>query len=363
LSHTPYEERLGTVLAELNAAILRRRDRTEILASLCASARDLTGAEAATAMALDADDFFLVRAANGTVWTPGTRVPAADTPAGRALERPVFEAHHAEGGPRSVLYVPIPGYGRAHGVLGAAFRADRTSSVREVHLLTALAAPAAVVEAALVDAEADERAASRERERLARDLHDSVVQTLYGISLGAGTAGELLDHDPALAQQSIAWIRESAAAGLTDVRGIILRLQPEALGLTVALGRLLERPHLNASRISAQLGPEPSASDEVREALYRIAQEAVQNAAKHAAAQEVTLRLYDSGITIVLEVHDDGHGFDPGQEFRGRLGIRSMRTRAEAVGGTLEITSAPGEGTIVRARLPGSYAAGVRTTA
>lgn len=359
---TRYEQ-LSRVIENLNAAVLQRRDRIEILTSICGSVRALTGAQAAVAMALDADGFLSVRAADGPAWTPGTRIPTADSLAGqaRSLGRPVLAAtdglpHErslAGSGLRSVLYVPIPGYGAARGVLGAAFRTDRTRSFREARMLASLAGTAAVVEAALLDGEADERAASRERERLARDLHDSVIQTLYGISLGAGTAGELLGHDPVLAQQSIAWIRESAAVGLTDVRGIILRLRPQALDLTVSLGRLLESPHLRDSRITAQFGPEPAASDEVREAVYRIAQEAVQNAAKHAGAEQVTLRLFGSAGDVILEVHDDGVGFDPTEDFRGRLGIHSMRTRAETAGGTLDITSVPGAGTVVRARLPG----------
>jgi len=354
---------LSRTLASLNAAVREGRDRGEILDRICAGVCALTGARAAAALTLDPDGFFLVRAAAGAVtgWPPGDRVLVDDCLAGRALGKgqPVVAALHSSGYPyeqamasaglRSVLYVPVPGYGSASGVLGAAFRGDRTDSVPVVE---ALATAAGLVE----EARPDERAAGRERERLARDLHDSVVQTLYGISLGAGTAGELLDHDPAQAQQSLAWIRETAAAGLTDVRGLILRLRPEALagsGLTVALGRLLESPQPHRDwQTTAQLGPEPVASADVREALYRIAQEALQNAARHANAAQVTLRLFTTGTDVVLEVQDDGRGFTLTDEFPGRLGISSMRARAEAVGGHLDVVSSPGHGTVVCARLP-----------
>jgi signal transduction histidine kinase len=90
----------------------------------------------------------------------------------------------------------------------------------------------------------------------------------------------------------------------------------------------------------------------VRQALYRIAQEAVQNAVKHARAGHVSVRLFGEDTDVVLEVVDDGQGFRLDREYPGRLGIRSMRERAEGVGGRLDIVSGPGTGTIVRARLP-----------
>src|SRR6266511_914370 len=176
--------------------------------------------------------------------------------------------------------------------------------------------------------------------RLARELHDSVEQTLYGISLGAGTASELLRHDPLQAHQPIAWIQETAVAGLTDLRGLIQGLRPEALagdGVTGALVRLLETlQRLPGCRTIADLGPEPATTVEVKQALYRIAQEALQNVAKHARAAQVTLRVVNDGTTVVLEVIDDGQGFVPNTGFPGRLGI----------------VSGPGNGTVVRAVLP-----------
>lgn len=195
-----------------------------------------------------------------------------------------------------------------------------------------------------------------DREWLARELHDSVQQTLYGIGLGAGTAAELLDRDPVAARRQLDWIRTTALAGLTDLRDLILRLRPEALaghGLTDALVRLLDTAGgLGGFRTNAELGPEPATSAEVRHALYRIAQEAVQNVARHAGAGHVTLRLSGDGPDVVLAVVDDGRGFVSGTEAPGRLGIRSMHERARAAGGRLEIASAPGAGTEVRATLP-----------
>jgi signal transduction histidine kinase len=192
-----------------------------------------------------------------------------------------------------------------------------------------------------------------DREWVARELHDSVQQTLYGIGLGAGTAAELLDRDPVAARRQLDWIRETALAGLADLRGLILRLRPEPLALVTALGRLLDTAGgLAGFRTTAELGPEPATTAEVRHALYRIAQEAVQNVARHAGAGHVTLRMSGDGPAVVLAVVDDGRGFVPDAELPGRLGIRSMHERARAAGGRLEILSAPGAGTEVRATLP-----------
>jgi signal transduction histidine kinase len=257
----------------------------------------------------------------------------------------------------ALLCVPLPAGGTVLGALCARWPEGVQPEPAERMLVNLTAGEAAhLVDSGRRRAADEEQVAAREREWLARELHDSVVQTLYGISLGAGAAGELLRNDTAQAQKSVAWIHETAVAGLTEMHGLIQRLRPDALadnGLTAALGRLLETLHtLHGCRTTAELGPEPSISPEVRQALYRIAQEAIANAAKHARAGQVTIRLYAHDPNVVLEIIDDGQGFLPGGDFRGRFGIRSMRERAEAAGGRLDIITGPGRGTVVRAEVP-----------
>jgi signal transduction histidine kinase len=368
-----------------------------VLDLICGYGRTLTGALAATVMTVDPDGLLVVRAVAGraAVCRRGERLAMADTLAGAALDgrepatanlrrcRYRHEQAMAAAGYGRVIYLPIPGYGSVAGVLGVGYRRGGAIPAREVGLLEALAAiaglvpPAAVEDRAAADRTTADSAAdpandpadpadppdesgalavAGERARLARELHDSVVQTLYGISLGAGTAGELLHHDPAQAQRSIAWIQETAAAGMTDLRDVILRLRPAALpagGLAAALGHLLDTLQaLHGCRTSAMLDPEPPTSADVRQVVYRIAQEAVQNAAKHARAGHVRVRLFSEGADVILEIADDGQGFQPDRDYPGRLGLRSMRERAEGVGGRLDIVSGPGAGTLVRARLP-----------
>jgi signal transduction histidine kinase len=107
--------------------------------------------------------------------------------------------------------------------------------------------------------------------------------------------------------------------------------------------------------VHTDLCDEPELPFDIKEALYRVAREALHNAVKHARARRVDVRLADQAGTIVLEVCDDGLGFDPTGSFPGHLGLRSMRERATQVGGTLQIQSASGRGTCVRAAI--TYAA------
>jgi signal transduction histidine kinase len=271
-----------------------------------------------------------------------------------AERRPATLWRLAEG---ALLCVPLPARGTVLGALCARWP-DRTEPGPADRMLVNLTAAevAGLVDRDLRRARDEEQVAVQEREWLARELHDSVVQTLYGISLGAGAAGELLRNDTTQAQQSVAWIHETAVAGLTEMHGLIQRLRPDALadaGLTGALGRLLETLHtLHGCRTTAELGPEPPVSAEARRALYRIAQEAIANAAKHARAGQVTLRLYSHDRNVVLEIADDGQGFTLSGDLRGRLGIRSMRERAEGTGGRLDISTEPGRGTVIRAEVP-----------
>src|SRR2546425_7937516 len=196
----------------------------------------------------------------------------------------------------------------------------------------------------------------QERQRLARELHDSVSQTLYGIGLGAYTAREALENDPEQAMASIDYVLTLAEAGLAEMRALIFELRPESLereGLVAAITKqvavLRTRYKLT---VEADLGEEPNLSLEMKHALYRIAQEALHNIVKHARASTVVLRLAEQANEIILEVRDNGRGFNPAGPFPGHLGLRSMHERVTRIGGTLTIESVPGQGTCVVVRMP-----------
>ncbi|MFI6931110.1 GAF domain-containing protein [Streptomyces sp. NPDC050287] len=215
---------------------------------------------------------------------------------------------------------------------------------------------AAAVEAQRLWGVAREQAAREERRRLARELHDSLGPTLYGIALNACTARELLGRESTGARGPIASVLRLADAGLDEVRSILCRLSPDSLqteGLVAALTRYLGQLRVRHGLVAeARLSAEPDAAPEVKHALYRIAQEALHNVIKHAAARHVLLRLCATPETVTLVVTDDGAGFDTGSSFPGHLGLHSMRERAREAGGTLVVDSRPGRGTRIRATVP-----------
>jgi signal transduction histidine kinase len=228
---------------------------------------------------------------------------------------------------------------------------------RSAQIASAIAALAAIaLENARLYEQAQDRAALDERQRLARELHDSVSQALYGIALGARTARALLDRDPTQATEPLDYMLSLTDTAMEEMRALILELRPESLerdGLTSALRKLAEATqHRDHLIVQAQVCGEPAISLEAKQAFYRIAQEALHNAVKHASATLLDLTLETPDEAVILTVSDDGVGFDPDGSYPGHLGLRSMRERITRLGGDLSITSAPGQGATVRATLP-----------
>jgi len=245
--------------------------------------------------------------------------------------------------------------GVAVGLLIAIFREGEMPYAGETTFLAALADQAATAAAnARLLAAAREKVTLEERQRLARELHDSVSQSLYAIRLGAQTARERLDGQSPQVARPIDHIMRLAEASQAEMRALIFELRPESLemeGLVAALNRQIDavraRHGIAAPTITSV---EPELPIEVKQALHQIAREALWNTVKHARARRVDVRLEPDGHSVVLEIADDGVGFDPGGSFPGHLGLRSMHERASGVGGSLEIVS--GRGTRVIVRVP-----------
>ncbi len=226
----------------------------------------------------------------------------------------------------------------------------------EEHLEDRVAAVA--LENARLYGQAQELAILQERQRLARELHDSVSQALYGIVLGARSARTLLHRDLDKLAALLANVQSQAETGLAEMRTLIFELRPESLeidGLVVALKKQAEALQTRYELvILLDLGEEPPLPFLVKEALYRIALEALHNIVKHARATtaHVHLSAHRSVAGIVLEVSDNGIGFNAEQFFPGHLGLQSMRERLTRLGGHLHITSSPDRGTLIRATIP-----------
>jgi signal transduction histidine kinase len=235
----------------------------------------------------------------------------------------------------------------------------RPFTEEEVGLAVAFADQAALaIENSRLSQQAREAAVLEERGRLARELHDSVTQSLYSLTLLAegwkrlAKAGRLEDTDDPLGE-----LGEIAQQALKEMRLMVHELRPPALEEEGLLGAL----HHRLAAVEKRAGVEARLMAEdvvelpppVEEGLYRIAVEALNNALKHAAATRVTVNLRVGGETIELCVEDNGHGFDlkTVDESRG-MGLASMKERAEKLGGRTILYSSPGGGTSVVTTIP-----------
>ncbi|HWM91756.1 MAG TPA: sensor histidine kinase, partial [Thermoanaerobaculia bacterium] len=218
---------------------------------------------------------------------------------------------------------------------------------------------------------AGEAALQQERRRLARDLHDSIKQQLFSIKLSSAAAEERWESDPGAARAALADVRRSAHAAMVEMQAMLSQLRPEPLATTGLVEALREQCEALGYRSGipvhfeiGDLPPDSHLRASTRENLFRIAQEALSNIARHARAREVHVQLgkveQDGVPALLLQIRDDGQGFDATGQAAG-MGLRNMRERLEAVNGTLDIRSAPGEGTEVRACAPLRRKKGVRS--
>jgi signal transduction histidine kinase len=260
----------------------------------------------------------------------------------------------------SFLGVPIVAGGEIVGAFylvnkdgGGEFSQDDEDAIR---LLAAHAAIA--IEHAAAGERSRELSVVEERNRLARELHDSVNQTLWGAVLTAEAATELMATDPAGAAAEVGRVRDLAGSALEQLRSLVFELRPAEVatdGLAGALQKhvdVLRQVHDAAIRYTPP--PEPVLRAGAKRQVLRIAQEALANAVRHAGAATVDVRLSDHDDVIELDVADDGIGFDPdAKALRGRhLGLTSMAERAALLDAELDVRSQPGSGTTVSLRVP-----------
>jgi signal transduction histidine kinase len=359
-------------------AVASRRSVEEVLQQLVERARELVGARYAALGVPDGDggfSRFLVAGMDDELIAALGPLPRTHGMLGVMLEgadsyrtqdvhahprfRGWWPARHPD--MRSFLGVPIVA---PEGVIGAFYLTEKETApafdAADQELIELLAAHAAI---AITNARLLERSRElsvvSERNRLALELHDVVSQKLFSLVLTAEAAGTLLDRDAAAARELLARLQALARQALEELRSLILELRPPDLerdGLCGALRKhveVLRRLHETDIELDADAA---AAVDAARAGeILRIAQEALQNALRHAAASRVAVRLAPDDGRVVLEVRDDGAGFDPDDpELRAtHLGLTSMEERARRLGGHLEIRSAPGRGTEVRLEAPG----------
>jgi len=251
---------------------------------------------------------------------------------------------------RSILAVPLLVRDRVTGVLALVNKSLGEFDARDRTLVETLAAAAAIaVENARLHDQAMQAAVTAERSRLARDLHDAVSQTLFSASVISETLPRLWKRDPSRVERGLEQLHQLTRGALAEMRALLVELRPTAL-VETDLGDLLHQlaeATTSRTRITASVAIEGKRAlpPEVQIALYRIAQEALNNVVKHARASQVTLSFHNHPGQVELRIKDDGRGFDPSRVTPGHLGLGIMRERAQSLGITFEIASQPGQGT------------------
>lgn len=199
-------------------------------------------------------------------------------------------------------------------------------------------------------------AVTEERQRLARDLHDAVSQQLFALSMLAAAAERTIQTNPKLAAENIADVSDIARKAQAEMRALLLHLRPVRLsgeslaqGLTQLIEELNDKTPM---QFEASISPIDGLSKGVENHLFRLCQEALSNALRHSEATIVKVSLTTIDQTIVLNIYDNGRGFDPETDKISSYGLKTMRERAEEIGGHFSLTTHAEEGTSIWIRVP-----------
>ncbi len=253
-------------------------------------------------------------------------------------------------GMQSWMWVPLAVRGRIIGGIGVAHEKRNYFTPHQADLALSVANQAAIT---MINSELYGRAQAlavlEERQRLARNLHDAVNQSLFSAGLIAEVLPRLWDRDQQEARRSLEDLRRLTRGAMAEMRALLAELRPSTLtdselgDLLRLLGNALEG-RTNIPVVVTVPGELILPAD-VQVAIYRLCQEALNNVAKHAKASRIEIDLKQNGEALELRIYDNGVGFDTNQTFSGHYGLSMMRERAEAAGLLLSVTSQPGQGT------------------
>jgi nitrate/nitrite-specific signal transduction histidine kinase len=253
---------------------------------------------------------------------------------------------------RQLVHVPLSTKGRGLGFFILGKRALNPSSPEELSLLTSIGQQIGVaMENAHLYEQAKQTAVTAERTRLARELHDAVTQTLFSANLIADVIPRIWERNPDEGMQNLDELRQLTRGALAEMRTLLLEMRPESLERTdiKSLVTQLADAFIGRVRVPVSLVIQGHCQldREVKIAFYRVAQEALNNIAKHSGARQVDLHLEYQPGRVSLHIKDDGLGFDPASITPDHLGIAIMRERAGSIGADLKIESQIGQGTTI----------------
>jgi two-component system, NarL family, sensor histidine kinase DevS len=368
-SHQRRLEAIGEVMQ----TILAGRELDEALRLVAGHARNLVAADLATiAMPSGADELTLrvAEGANadelrgmsfpvavslsGEVMRRGEPLVLEDASVDDRVHQPVVKVGHI--GP--ALWVPLTGaQGPVGTLLVGNLRGGRRFTEDDINLVSLFAAQAGLAVAnARIREELERLAVLEDRERIAKELHDGVIQTLFAVGMSLQAADTPL-ADPTALHDRLASAVADIDRAIRDLRNFIFGLEPGGLAdrqLDQALRDLVDELRRGCDlAIRVDIDPE-SASLLTPHApnVLQLVREAMSNAIRHADAQTISVELGGDGEALTLAIEDDGSGFDPEGTLGGGRGLRNLRARAEAIGGRLDIESRSERGTTVRLRVP-----------
>jgi signal transduction histidine kinase len=363
-------QRLEAIRA-ITTAILAGTDTEGLLALVVRHARELAGADLATlalptdeeSLAVEAADGLLATELQGTVFPvegsvtgevirTGKAVILADAMVDHRLVQPVVRA-----GVGPAVFIPLAVRGRTLGTLMVAnAKGGRLLREAAIPLVETFAEQAAVaIEYGRLQGELQRLALLEDRERIAKELHDGAIQSLFAVGMGLQGSAALAASEELRSRLQDAV--EEVDRVIRDLRNYIFGLRPGILAdrqLDQAIQRLVEEfQERNGVVTVAQVDPQ-AAADLASQAgdVVQLAREALSNVSRHAQAATCRVSLYRAEVGRVLEVDDDGRGFDPAAATGAGQGLRNLRERAERLHGQAEIDSIPGQGTRVRVTLP-----------
>jgi signal transduction histidine kinase len=379
-SYSQLEQRVADRTQELEALyradeeLYRNLDLDQVLQAIVNVSVDILNADKSTVLAWeDSTGRLVVRASKGfspeTVqqmrFSPGEgligQVAVSGKPAvvedSRNNQDIAIRITELEG-IRSFMHLPIKVNERIFGVFNVSYLKPRAFGESEERLFLALAQRASLaIENAQLYEQAQYVAAVEERQRLARELHDAVTQSLFSASLIAEVLNRLYEKNPIEGKRRLEELRHLTRGALAEMRTLLLELRPSAL-MEAEVSELFR--HLCDSfagrtmvTVNYQLEGDCDLPAEVKIAFYRIAQEALNNIAKHAQASQVGVCLTCRDGSAVMEIQDDGRGFTPGDASPDHLGLGIMQERAEHIGAELSVFTEAGKGTHVRVRWMG----------
>jgi len=263
-------------------------------------------------------------------------------------------------GINQIACFPLTSRSEVLGVLSIATRQEQPLDPMDQQLLSSIASwVGTTIENVRLNIQGRRLAVLEERERIGMDLHDGVIQSIYAVGLTLEHARLLLGEEPEQTRKRINQSVEDLNSTIRDLRAFIMDMRPRRLyeeNLMDGLERLVNEFRANAL-IEAKLSGPTDGLEDLPDAhaiaLFHICQEALANIAKHAQAKKVEVLVWTTPDRVLMEVHDDGRGFDPKKvQLTLGHGISNMQTRARNVGGDLEITTEPGEGTTIMVWMP-----------